>query len=822
MKSLTKYIVTTAIALLSCFSVMSQEVEVDDETLDFRDFKFYKEDEDDDITLWGGLTEEEEEGQKSRYYTPNSRYALSYASGGYRGFRYSESRSLIGNTSIDYATARALRALGYKTATEQGLDNATTSGALGETTAILFGEESHLYNRQSLRVDLSGRNYLIGANFRGIYAIPKKGVILKHGWTLRSNALIRTGRDLYVDGVYTNALDLNIGASYIGRNDNVDIAIMLPYSERGLRQASTEEAFTLTQDRLYNPAWGMQGGRIRNSRVTTTLRPEVVGTWQRRVTAVTDMTLTANIYHELRNTSSLAWFNAPTPAPDNYKYMPSYLTLERDRRIVEDAWLANDLRYTQIDWEGLYHTNAIQRDGHARYAVASRHANTSHLVLNLGFNSRLNGATIDYGMEARGDSERNFRVMDDLLGATHIIDKDYYLEDDATYSHLTQNDLRNPNHIVTEGERYSYDYALRRISAKLYATAQWRMWNTDFSIAANIATEQTFRVGYFEKELFAGSASYGRSKGITLTPAMLAISGHRNMGKHDIGMGLMLRGESPRPDDLFLQPEYNNRRVESPTLATAIASELRYGYTSQRIRLQARLYIATTAREMDVVRYYDDLSGEYADAVVSGIGRLHFGIEATADVNWSQYFRSHVALSLSQYLHHRNPTVTTYSDNDNSVIASSISQMKGHHAGAPEVTLYGDITFRHKGWMARASVQYWGLNYVSPSYIRRTVRVISYAASEEEAEALKHQQRLPDAATLDITLSKRIKFNNDLSLNIEFAARNIVGSNVVYSAYEESRISRHKVGTRTDIAPFANRMMYAYPRLFTLSASLWF
>jgi hypothetical protein len=225
---------------------------------------------------------------------------------------------------------------------------------------------------------------------------------------------------------------------------------------------------------------------------------------------------------------------------------------------------------------------------------------------------------------------------------------------------------------------------------------------------------------------------------------------------------------------------------------------------------------------MDVVRYYDDLSGEYADAVVSGIGRLHFGMEATADVNWSQYFRSHVALSLSQYLHHRNPTVTTYSDNDNSVIATSISQMKGHHAGTPEATLYGDITFRHKGWMARASVQYWALNYASPSYIRRTVRVISYAASEEEAEALKHQQRLPDAATLDITLSKRIKFNNDLSLNIELAARNIVGSNVVYSAYEESRISRHKVGTRTDIAPFANRMMYAYPRLFTLSASLWF
>ena len=822
MKSLIKYTIAATIALLSCFDVMAQEVEESDAALDFRDFKFYKEDEEDDISLWGGIAEEDVESQKGIYYTPNSRYALSYASSSYRGFMYSESRNLIGNTRIDYATARALRALGYKTTTEQGFGGKTTSGALGESTTILSGSESNLYDRHSMRVDLSGRNYLVGANYRGVYAIPKKGVLLKEGWTLLSNARIRTGRDLYVDGVYTNALDLGIGASYAGRNDNIDIAIMLPYSERGLRQASTQEAFSLTQDILYNPAWGMQSGQIRNSRVTTSLRPEVVATWQRRVTAVTDMTITANLYHELRNTSSLAWFNAPTPAPDNYKYMPSYLASEADRHTVEEAWIANDLRYTQIDWEALYHTNAIQQDGHARYAVASRHTNTSHIALNIGFNSRLNGAIIEYGVEARGDSERNFRVMDDLLGATHIIDKDYYLEDDATFSHLTENNLRNPNHIVTEGSRYGYDYALRRASAKLYATARWQMWGANFNVAGNIATEHTQRVGFFEKELFAGNASYGRSKGITLTPAMLAASCHYNIGKHDIAIDLMLRGESPRPDDLFLQPEYNNRRIESPTLATAIASEIGYGYTTQRVRLQAKLYISATAREMDVVRYYDDLSGEYVDAVVSGIGRLHFGIEATADVKWSQYFRSHFALLLSQYLHHCDPTVTIYSDNDNSMITTSISKMKGHHAGAPAAMLYGDIVFRHKGWMARASAQYWGLNYASPSYIRRTVRVVSYAASEEEAATLQHQQRLPDAATLDITLSKRIKFNENLSLSIEIAARNIVGSSVVYSAYEENRISRHKVGTRTDISPFANRMMYAYPRLFTLSASLWF
>lgn len=792
------------------------------EELDYHNFKFYAEEEDDDLSLWGGLTTEGEDEESTRHYTPNSRYALSYANNTYRGFRYSEARNMLGFMEVDYATTRLLRTLGYKTATTYGIGTATLSGALGETTTILTGEESRLYDHQSLRIDLAGHNYLIGADYRGTYSLNPKGIALKEGWQLLSNARVRTGRDLYVDGVYTNALDLSFGASYTARNDNLDIAITLPFSERGLRQASTEEAFTLTQNRLYNPSWGMQSGRIRNSRVATSLRPEAVAMWRRRVTATTDMTLAANIYYSLSGRSSLTWFNAPTPTPDNYKYMPSYYTSDSERNTVEEAWRSNDPRYTQIDWERLYHTNTIQADGHARYAVASRHTNTSHTAINLGFNTLLNGATVQYGMELCNNTERAFRVMDDLLGATHIIDKDYYLEDDATYSHLTENDLRNPNHKVTEGERYGYDYALTRRSAKLYATTQWQISDIDFSIAANMALEQTLRRGYFEKELYSGSASFGRSQAVTLTPAMLSASAHYTLNNHDMGISLLLRGESPMPDDLFLQPEYNNRRIDNPSLSTAMAAELSYGYTASRLRLQAKLFTASTAHEVDIVRYYDDLAGEYSDAVVSNIGRLHYGIEASADVTWSQYFTSNFSLSAAQYAYRTNPTVTTYADDDNTLIANSIAEMKWHNIGAPSITLYGDVAFRHNGWMARASVQYWGVNYATPSYIRRTVRVVSYAASEEEKTTLQQQQRLPDAATLDMSISKRIKFSKDLSLSIQLSARNILGSNVVYSAYEENRISRHKVGNRTDISPFANRLTYAYPRLFSLSASLWF
>lgn len=815
-----RFILYLALCVAALLQPWQRVTAQEHEALDYRDFKFYKE-EDDDISLWAGLNDSLITEPQTRSYTPNSRYALSYASSSYRGERLSESRSLFGNAVVDYTTLRTLKALGYATNEQNGISRAQLSGSTNQTTAILSGTESRLYERQSLYADLSGRNYLIGINHRGVYSIDKYGVPLKEGWMIMDYARVRTGRDLYVEGVFTNAVDIAVGASYNGRNDKLDIAISLPWSQRGLRQASTEEAYTLTHNKLYNPTWGMQNGKVRNSRVATSLRPEVIAMWQRRVTAVTDLTLTANAYFERRGTSTLSWFDAPTAAPDNYKYMPSYYS-DDERVIVERAWSTNDLHYTQIDWDGLYLTNSVQQDGAARYAVTLRRSNISHIAINAGLKSRVGIVTLNYGAELGGDSEREFRVMDDLLGATHIRDIDYYIMDDASYSHLTDNNLRNPNNIVNEGDRYGYDYRLSRIGLKLYATAEWSLSNFDFAVGAQMMPELIWRRGYFEKELFAGKASFGRSQSITLTPAMINASCRYSIDNHNISATLMLGASTPDADDLFMQPQYNNRIVNTPELATTISSEITYSYTAKRFRATAALYLNSTTREIDVVRYYDDLAGEYSDAVVSGIGRIRYGIEATARASWSRYFSSSFAINLAQYRYHRNPTVNIFTDNDNILIAKTISAMRGHHIGAPEISLYGDICFRHNGWMARASVQYWALSYVTPSVMRRTERVLSYTASNEETEALRFQQRLPDAATIDIALSKYFTLTEETSLGIQFTARNILGGNVVYSAYEENRISLRRVGSRTDVTPFANRLSYAYPRLFSLSVSLRF
>ena len=48
------------------------------------------------------------------------------------------------------------------------------------------------------------------------------------------------------------------------------------------------------------------------------------------------------------------------------------------------------------------------------------------------------------------------------MGRSYFVDRDYYLIDDGVYGNKLQNDLRHPDRIIREGDRFGYDYDLRR------------------------------------------------------------------------------------------------------------------------------------------------------------------------------------------------------------------------------------------------------------------------------------------------------------------------------------------------------------------------
>ena len=244
------------------------------------------------------------------------------------------------------------------------------------------------------------------------------------------------------------------------------------------------------------------------------LVPLAAATYCVRLSPATWLDMAAGAEYGVRKYSALGWYDARTPMPDNYRYLPGY-TGDRE---TELAWRSNDARYTQVCWDELIARNRMA-GGHAVYTLEDR----AERIRNLGFDALFTTApderlTLRYGFSYRHARTRSYKQMRDLLGADHITDIDQYLVDDDTYGNLLQNDLRHPGRTVREGDRFGYDYALSTREATVRLSAEYRSDRLRADVALALGDAVVLRRGYYEKELFPGTQSLGRSRRMGFTP----------------------------------------------------------------------------------------------------------------------------------------------------------------------------------------------------------------------------------------------------------------------------------------------------------------
>lgn len=804
-------VVIFGVLMVLCGRVSAQEID-----FDYRAYKFYKEDEQLLVSLEDTVRVELPEAGFVANIAARSEYAFRALNYHNMGERNAEGYA-IGRHPIDYTTARMLSQLRvYKEVVKGDI-------GLSLYSTTLFDPNSRLYSGHSLRTELFSKGYTAGFSYYAGFKPEYHGVSLKYGWAYRCAARLAGGDDLYIDGISANILDLSFGASWSDRRNTLNIFALLPVSKRGLRRASVEECYSLLGDRLYNPLWGIDNGEMRNSRVATMKRPEVVVVWDYRLTAATTMHLTADLYYAVEGVTSLAWFDAPTPLPDNYHYLPSYYGDTSDKKLVTDAWLSNDMRYTQIDWAGMRHTNALQLDGHSRYVVEERRENVANGDIVLAFDTKFSGVSVDYGLRVGGVNYHRFKELDDLLGGEHILDLDYYLVDDATQYNGTKNNLQGDNLVVKEGDIFGYNYALRGLKTEIFGRADWEYSDMRFALSANIGSERIWRKGFFEKELYRGAGSYGRSQSVRQNPYSFSLAWSYVLDNQTFGASVLVADESHTVDNLFFNPEYNNRVVADVEMAKRRTAKLSYSLMpSTALRFSALLFANYRADGLEVVRYFDDMSGIYSNAVIDDISWLGYGVDLGAEVRWNGLFSSNFRAVLSSYKYLGYPDFCLYSNNDNSLIACTKADMNGVHLGGAEVAMYGDISFRHGGWMATASLSWCDGGYLSPSFVPRTRRVLNFAASNEERAELVAQRNLPSATVADLTISKRIKLKSGASLSAMLAIRNILGGSWIANGYESNRVRCVKNDYYTRIFKSAEMVSYSYPRMLNLSLNLWF
>lgn len=802
---------------------------------DLYDFRYYKRFEsveelmknDDDTPI-----EEAKFRLNSTFSTRTFDYNLSAVSFARRGEAFYHRSTTINGVEVPFVSLAMAHRLQFAVSRHYGVGEVGLGGELA----------LHIDSVATERTDIGAR--FVTRNMP--YSISVSSAQrMGGGWSLAVDMTARTGRDIFVEGLFGHSVSLSgVARKQISERHSIAFALFVEPSMRSSRLSSTEEAFRLTGDRLYNPAWGYQSGKVRNARIRREIMPTAVVAYEGRLSKSTTASITTSLTAGIERYSALDWFDTNTPLPDNYRYMPSYFNDAEDIFLaVESAWLNNDTRYTQIDFDRLIQTNKLS-GGHAIYAISDRVERVVSGNFRAKFSTELDAGTLSYGVEGAMDLRRNYKQMRDLLGAEYIDDLDYYLVDDDAYGNSLRNNLNASDIRVREGGRFGYDYAMRRFDARAFIAYHYSTERLNLNILAKAGYTDISRRGFYRKELFADT-SFGASRHIAFAPYLLRAKCDYLLGDyHLVGATLLAEACAVDAENLFLQSQYNNRVVDAPTMRKGYGVELRYLFQRRKVAVSATLFASAMVDDMLVQHLYYDLSGDYADVVVSGVDIVRYGLELEAEYRFATNFRATLAMCAGRYAYADNARITAYSDKSNALILGGVeSRTRGLSLGnAPQIAVTAGLSYYNRGWWAVLNGNYMGLRYVEPSMIMRTERVLSNAISPEQREVMLKQERLGDAFTLDLMLSKslyldklsRRVYRSNVNprfedryprsrLQFRVGVRNLLGAaDMVYSARESSRLQRYKLADEYIYTRQATRYIYAYPRTYEVSVAFIF
>ncbi len=728
-------------------------------------------------------------------------------------------RALISNADDEYEQAtRYYRAVGANA--RRGLRYYLAKEVVASPTLYVQSLQSPADMR---KLSLSGSNNRFVAGVRANVVHN-----LRNEWSLGANVSFQSGRNGFVEGVFRDALwpELTLSKRWSERH-YLTAELKWGYRNEGGQYRSTQEAFALTSNNYYNPTWGLCDGRVRNAYVTRSSTPEIDVCYQRPSGENSTITALATASFDRVSRSALGWYNATTPMPDYYRKMPSAMPAGQVRDYVEELWRLGDERYTQINWAQMMHQNSLSRDGSAYYVVENRVAQHSDFDVSLVRTTQVERRlSIDYGVRLERLVSRNFKVIDDLLGAEYLLDKDQFIGDSYNEMSDLDNNLLQPDNRVVEGERFGYDYSLISQSAEAILGASFSTKLLDVALEARVSSQSAYRRGYFDKERFAGAASLGDSPKSYSSPYTLRAKVEYAPAVNQT-LALNLVSMQPQIYDSyrFLDATMANYISPIDSGETLHSASLGYHFTRYGLNLDAQIYALLSRGGSSIYYAYDDLSTTMCRALTSNVAYHSIGAEVVASWQIAKATTLVATMATGRACYDDGAEVSLYNQLDLSCISqSSPTYIGGVEVGnTPQIAATLALSrFFDGGYILNVATSYSALRYVQASMIRRSERHLFHSFVDEQLRSeLTAQERLPDIFDMKLSLTKLFWLENGSRISLYAAMENLLGDRdrVIY-ARESDRVALIK----EDNAPLwakarATTYQYGVGRTIYISAS---
>ena len=582
--------------------------------------------------------------------------------------------------------------------------------------------------------------------------------LLKGGWSYSVLGSRRYGDEGFVDGTLYDSNSFFVAIEkQINEKHSINLTSIYAQNRRGRSTAITEEVFNL-KGRTYNPFWGYQNGEQRNSRIRKINEPILMlNHYWDMSSKVRLNTNVAYQFGEIANTridnngnrldssNSTSYGGARNPTPEYYQNLPSYhladsnpTAYDYQLAFVAQQDFVND---GQLDWNTLYGANDI--NGYSVYALQSDVINDKQLSLNtildaeLADNIRLN-ANISY----RTLNSENFARMEDLLGGSGYLDIDAFAEDQTgeQTQGQAQSDIRNPNRVVAEGDRYKYNYEIDSDVISSFVQAQFKYNKVDFYVGANVSQTNYQRNGLYENGFFPGSgnisgfgdvSSYGKSEKLEFTNyGAKAGFTYKLTGKHLIDVNGSYFTKAPTIRNSFGNARQSNQVVlglESETIQSVDAS---YIFRSPKVKARLTGFYSGFQDGTDIGFFFTENSSNFVQEVQTNIDRRHIGAELGIEAQVTPTIKLKAAASVGQYTFANNPdlyyTAADFEDvNGNNTIITygdGTTALKDLHvSGGPERAFQIGFEYRDPDfWNIGVTSNFFSNAYVDASALKRS------------------------------------------------------------------------------------------------------
>lgn len=643
---------------------------------------------------------------------------------------------------------------------------------------------------QGDKVTLSAtnRNYVL----RGMYTHGTGW--LSNGWAFAGTLGYRWAKEGVIEGTFYNSFSYFLSAEKkLGENSNLSLVTFGSPTERAQQGASTEEAYALAGSHYYNPYWGYQNGKKRNSRVIKEFQPTAIATWDWQKD---DKKLTTALGFKYAMYSGSAFLyanNAYNPAADYYKNLPSsvfnvYDPEKNNGDYLEDNpffleqynqlrnYWTSDKAHRQVDWDRFYYVNEqnnkIGRT--ASYLLERRHNDQMVISLSPTWSHILNESNrYSLGLILNHTKGMHYKTIDDMLGSNNMIDIDSYATRDyGEDNEACQNDLRNPNRKVGEGDIFGYNYNILVNKAKLWGQYSYSYGNLGITLGGYGEGTTLERDGLMQNGR-AKDFSYGKSGAAKFLGGGSKMQlAWRPFANHYLTFSASFDAQAPLARNAFQAPRIQNNFVDNLKLEKITAFDFGYKFGIGSLTGKVSAFYTNFADRTEQSGFYSDNDSRFYYLTMTGSKVRHQGIEAALNYQVNSQLSFNIIGSLMDAKYLNNPNTQMFSENNTSEYSKwtypdesvditydekvFLDGMKV--SGSPQTVLSLGINYNINNWYLEANLNYYDRNYLAFSTYRRLGSILSSTNSFKYVN---------DATTGKPTLKVEYEANSDPAIEAQ-------------------------------------------------------